>query len=46
VIKLTTAQVNLLSNLTAWTIVNPKTAALIQDTIRCLPCPAQVTCTP
>jgi hypothetical protein len=37
VIKLTTAEVNLLSNLTAWTIANPQTTALILKTITVLP---------
>lgn len=36
-IKLSTAQVNLLSNLTAWTIRNTQTASLIQQTITAFP---------
>lgn len=46
-IKLTAAQVNLLSNLTAWTVANPATAAMIQRTMKTeLTCPTGVTCTP
>jgi hypothetical protein len=40
VIKLSTSQVNLLSNLTAWTLVNDKTATLIRKTITVLPAPS------
>lgn len=46
-IKLTTTQVNLLSNLAAWTVANPATAAMIQHTMKAeLTCPDKVTCRP
>jgi hypothetical protein len=45
VIKLKTPQVNLLSNLSAWIIANPQTAALVQSTLSVLPCPQGVSCT-
>jgi hypothetical protein len=48
-IQLTATQVNLLSNLTAWTMANPTTAVLIRNTMDpkiLLPCPPDVACGP
>jgi len=46
VIKLTTTQVNLLSNLTAWIVSNPETVAMIRKSMPVLPCPSGRTCAP
>jgi hypothetical protein len=43
-IQLNASQVNLLANLTAWTMTNEATVRMIHDAIRELPCPASVRC--
>jgi hypothetical protein len=43
-IQLTTQQVNLFSNLTAWTIANESTVNVVRRAMKDLPCPPGMTC--